>query len=111
MNNDINKKLVFLENTKLMNHLKGFAMLGIMLYHWAQVFYSGVVGQVFHIGGQGVHIFFMLSAFGLYLSVMKKSQSNWVMWIKKRFSKMFVPYYISLGFAFFFIYCLWIISR
>ena len=44
-----------------------------------------------------MHIFFILSAFGLTLSLSRARKIYWRDWYFKRFVKLLIPYYISVG--------------
>lgn len=75
--------------------LKGYAIFGIVLYHWFSHYLGGILRTASNLGGQGVHIFIILSAFGLCLSY-SKTNTKWHIWYKKRLSKIIVPYYLSI---------------
>jgi peptidoglycan/LPS O-acetylase OafA/YrhL len=70
----------------------GFAMLAIVLFHYLQPYaVETPLSKVILIGGSGVHLFFILSGFGLGLS----SQTiDTITFYKKRFSRILVPYYL-----------------
>ncbi|MBE9042273.1 acyltransferase, partial [Oscillatoriales cyanobacterium LEGE 11467] len=72
---------------KLTNFCKGFAIFWIVLVH----FKSGWFGW------QGVHIFLILSGFGLaYSSLKSDRQGNWKPWFYKRFKRIFPAYWIAV---------------
>lgn len=70
---------------------KGFAILSIVVFHYAQPYVSGIWEKAIMVGGTGVHLFFLLSAFGLGLSGTKLSPTEFY---KKRFTKILIPYYL-----------------
>lgn len=86
----------YLKDTSWMHGVKGLAILGIVLYHWFDFFSSGMFHYAAHLGGQGVHVFFIMSSFGIALSLSKQTHVNWREWYKRRFSKVLVPYYLSV---------------
>jgi len=72
---------------------KGFAILTIVLMHYGQQ--TGVNGwstNLVKLGGTGIHVFFLLSGFGLMLS----RYQGWVHFFKRRMSKILLPYYFFL---------------
>lgn len=85
------------------NYLKAFSIITIVLMHLIQNFskYSPTFFvKMSSIGGTGVHVFFLLSGLGLYLSYLNK-KINYVNFIKKRFNKIFIPYIIIVIISFF----------
>jgi peptidoglycan/LPS O-acetylase OafA/YrhL len=72
---------------------KGFAILSIVVFHYFQPFTSGLLSKAIMVGGTGVHLFFILSGFGLGLSSTKMST---IAFYKKRFIKILVPYYLII---------------
>lgn len=82
-------------DTNWLWQIKGYAILGIVLYHWFIYYLDGGLRIAFNLGGQGVHIFIILSAFGLYVSY-DNINIKWHVWYKKRLSKIAVPYYLSV---------------
>jgi peptidoglycan/LPS O-acetylase OafA/YrhL len=84
-------------DTNWVSGMKGVAILAIVLYHWFSFFTVGMVHQAARLGGQGVHIFIILSAFGLSLSIFKNKPVDWKTWYSKRFTKILIPYYIAIA--------------
>lgn len=79
---------------EIIEFLKGYAIFTIMIFHFLQVInlpypYS----QFISFGGTGVHLFVLLSGFGLYLSYLKKP-TNYFTFLKKRISKIYIPYVV-----------------
>lgn len=72
---------------------KGFAILSIVVFHYSQPYTSGFWSKAIMIGGAGVHLFFILSGFGLGLSSTKMELS---VFYQKRFSRVLIPYYIAI---------------
>ena len=79
-------------NLAVITFMKGYAILTIVLFHLFQnTGIDSVVGKAIAFGGTGVHTFFLLSGFGLYLSHCRHPLSV-TAFIKKRFAKVYVPY-------------------
>lgn len=101
-----NKKQVLLgSGTRWVTWMKGLGMLYIVLFHWFDHFSTGLVKMAANLGAQGNHIFFTLSAFGLYWSLSKGkpeifSGVDWRKWFAKRAQKLMIPYYISVVIVF-----------
>jgi peptidoglycan/LPS O-acetylase OafA/YrhL len=70
---------------------KGFAILAIVVFHYCQSYTSGIFSQAILAAGAGVHLFFILSGFGLGLSSQVRSP---LQFYKKRFLKILIPYYL-----------------
>ena len=71
---------------------KGLAIFLIVLYHYCQPIVSGLWSQVIVLGGSGVHLFLVLSGFGLGLSSNRKIG----LFYKKRLTKIILPYYLTI---------------
>ncbi|NEQ28376.1 MAG: acyltransferase family protein, partial [Microcoleus sp. SIO2G3] len=73
----------------LLDFCKGLAIVWIVLIHWRPEWF----------GWQGVHVFIVLSGFGLtYSSLKRDSDISWKKWYVKRFRKVLPPYWMV---------CLW----
>lgn len=69
-------------------------MLSIVLFHYAQkIPLPDLFQKLILFGGTGIHLFILLSGFGLYLSFSKRPLS-YGLFIKKRLSKIYIPYII-----------------
>ena len=71
--------------------MRGVAILLVVLCHMAGTFFEGRVVYFTPLGGIGVAIFLMLSAYGLNESYIKHGLTNW--W-KKRLMAVWIPYFI-----------------
>jgi len=81
---------------EVIDFLKGYSMLSIVIYHIGQqLILPGVLGHMIDFGGTGVHTFIFVSGFGLYLSHLRRPLS-FVAFLKKRFSKIYVPYVVTV---------------
>lgn len=69
---------------------KGFAILAIVIFHYCRPFASGIWSKAIMFGGTGVHLFFVISGFGLALS---SQQINIYGFFQKRFIKILIPYF------------------
>ena len=80
------------QNLEVITFLKGYAIFTIVLFHLFQnAGLPGGVEKALAFGGTGVHTFFLLSGFGLYLSHCRHPLTMGL-FIKKRFSKIYIPY-------------------
>ena len=76
---------------------KGFAILSIVIFHYLQPHAIGMWSKAIMVGGTGVHLFFILSGFGLGLS---SKNLPFFEFYKKRFLKILIPYYITISLIF-----------
>lgn len=81
-----------MKRLKFIDYLKGYSIFTIVLLHYM----SGlnpepVVKNLISFGGTGVHLFVLLSGFGLYLSYLNRPVSLPV-FFKKRFMRLYIPY-------------------
>ncbi len=76
---------------------KGFAILSIVLFHFCQPYTEGYWAKLIMIGGSAVHLFIILSGFGLSLSSQNIDISTF---FKKRFTKIILPYYCVILFIY-----------
>lgn len=96
---------IALSNNKrisIIDYLKGFSIFTIALMHLLQML-SNVPSKIIKlsaIGGTGVHVFFLCSGFGLYLSYLNK-KTTYVEFLRKRVIKIYVPYIIVVLISFF----------
>ncbi len=78
----------------LIEFLKGYSIFTIIVFHFLQTMHlTGLAGQLISFGGTGVHLFILISGFGLYLSNLNKPLKFYA-FLKKRFSKIYFPYII-----------------
>ncbi len=83
------------------DYLKGFSIFTISVMHLMMMM-SGipsVVMKLAGIGGTGVHVFFMCSGIGLYMSYLRR-RTIFLEFMKKRFWKIYVPYIIVVFISF-----------
>jgi peptidoglycan/LPS O-acetylase OafA/YrhL len=52
------------------------------------------------VAGSFVHVFFVLSGYGLTQAWLRKERASWGMWARKRFVKIIVPYWIAVVITF-----------
>lgn len=93
---------------KISNELelvKWLAILGIFTFHFSDTIVSyniyqlhNLVEKIFHVGSQGIHIFFILSAFFIYLKYGDTKQDFNVL---ARIKKLYPQYLISIVFVLF----------
>lgn len=81
-----------MERLQLVTFLKGFSIFTIVFYHYFQYLnLSPEVNQVIQVGGSGIHLFLLLSGFGLYVSYMRKPL-GFFPFIRRRLGKIYIPY-------------------
>lgn len=84
------------KNYEEITFLKGFSILTIVIMHLIRYYMENspaIISKVASLGGTGVHIFFLCSGIGLYLSYLKHSTSYFE-FIRKKFLKIYLPYVI-----------------
>ena len=80
------------QSLNVITFLKGYAIFTIVVFHLLQnTNIPSVMEKALAFGGTGVHVFFVLSGFGLYLSHCCRPLSVGE-FVKKRFSKIYLPY-------------------
>ena len=84
------------------DYLKGFSIFTIALMHLLGHISAlpSIINTLAAVGGTGVHVFFLCSGVGLYLSYLK-CNTTFFAFLKKRFFKIYIPYIIVILFAFF----------
>lgn len=93
-----------IENNRIseINYLKGFSILTIVIMHLIQGYITGlptILHKLTAFGGSGVHVFFLCSGIGLYLSYIK-NKLTFKEFIIKRISKIYIPYIIIVIISF-----------
>lgn len=76
---------------------KGFSVLSIVIFHYCQPYAIGILGNVVKVGGAGVHLFFIVSGFGLGMS---SQEIKYYDFFKRRVIRILIPYYIFVITAF-----------
>ena len=77
---------------EIVDFLKGYSIITIVLYHYLQFLHlSSPYDQIIRFGGTGIHLFILLSGFGLYYSHLNKPLT-YPAFLRKRISKIYVPY-------------------
>lgn len=79
------------------NYLKGFSIFTITLMHLIQMMTEmpSAIDTLSSIGGTGVHVFFLCSGIGLYLSRLNH-RTGFIKFLKKRVLKIYIPYIIII---------------
>ncbi len=81
---------------ELIDFLKGFSIMTIVLMHLIQGYIGkipGFIDTAATFGGSGVHVFFLCSGLGLYISY-SKHNVGYINFIKRRITKIYIPYII-----------------
>lgn len=77
---------------QIVEFLKGYAIFTIIIFHYLQALdLSKPFSELIFFGGTGVHLFVLLSGFGLYLSYLNKP-IPYTVYLKKRTGKIYFPY-------------------
>jgi len=76
---------------------RGLSILSIVLFHYLDRSIVGGVSRAFVFGAAGVHLFMLLSGFGLMLSRFSASPG---VFYRRRLVKILVPYYLFVTLAF-----------
>lgn len=85
-------KVKIMRKLEIVEFLKGYAIFTIIIFHYLQALkLPEPFNQLIFFGGTGVHLFVLLSGFGLYLSYLNKP-IRYSMFIKKRAGKIYFPY-------------------
>lgn len=75
----------------IIDFLRGYSILTIVLMHLLQNYQlSGTLMKATSFGGAGVHVFILVSGFGLYLSYLNKPL-GYKDFLKRRFGKVYWP--------------------
>lgn len=86
-----NKKITFID------FAKGFSILTIAIMHYfQQVPLPGLLSKVVPLGGTGIHVFILLSGFGLTLG----RYQGWQHFLQRRATKILLPYYFFVTLLF-----------
>ena len=77
---------------EIIDFLKGYAIFTIMAFHFlAFADFPAPWNLMIWFGGTGIHLFILLSGFGLYYSYLKRPLTWWP-FIRKRAVKIYIPY-------------------
>ena len=80
---------------EVINFLRGYSIFTIILMHLAKSSTTGIMKTALSFGGAGVHVFILVSGFGLYLSYLSHP-TTYAEFLKKRFLKVYLPYLLIL---------------
>lgn len=80
----------------LIDFCKGLAIVLVFLFHYSKTWF----------GWQGVHIFIVLSGFGLTYSCLNKQNISWKHWYIKRAERILPVYWLVSLFGFLFLTCI-----
>lgn len=80
----------------IIDFLKGYAIFTIIVFHYLQTLkLPRPFNQLIFFGGTGVHLFILLSGFGLYLSYLNRPLPYGA-FLKKRTGKIYIPYILVI---------------
>ena len=85
----------------MIDYLKGFSIFTIVLMHLMMTMSAmpSAINKLASIGGTGVHVFFLCSGIGLYMSFLRR-RVGFIDFLKRRMSKIYVPYIIVVFISF-----------
>lgn len=85
----------------MVSYLKGISIIAIIFYHLSYNFLElpNIIKYASSFGGAGVHIFFICSGFGLYLSYLNKGFEIKT-YIFKRIKRVYLPYILIIFISF-----------
>lgn len=85
------------KRNEYISFVKALAILTIVLYHFLfPIPMHFILSKLVGLGGGGVHLFIFASGYGLYLS----KYTSYFQFLKKRFAKVVIPYFLTIGFIF-----------
>jgi len=77
------------------DYARGFSMLAIILFHYFMIMnLPGPLNSLIQFGGSGVHLFFLLSGFGLTLS---RRKLGVLQFYARRLARVLLPYYLAIA--------------
>ena len=65
-------------------------------WHVELSIFDVIVSLLAEVSGTFVHVFFVLSGYGLTLSYLKEAPPSWSVWARHRFLRILVPYWIAV---------------
>lgn len=81
-----------MKRLEIVDFLKGYSIFTIMIFHYLLFLnLNDPYNKLIFFGGTGIHLFILLSGFGLYYSFKNKPLS-YPAFLKRRFSKVYFPY-------------------
>ena len=97
-----------ISNDSLIHMMRGLAILAVIIHHWilfmphqSSINVNNQIAEILQIfAGTVVHIFFIISGWGLTLSYLKKEHFSWSAWVKRRFRKIILPYWLIVTLTF-----------
>lgn len=85
-----------MKRLEIVEFLKGYSIFTIIVFHYLQVLdLPHPYNQFIFFGGTGVHLFILLSGFGLYLSYLTRPL-DYICYLRKRISKIYIPYILVI---------------
>jgi peptidoglycan/LPS O-acetylase OafA/YrhL len=91
-----------MERDKMIDNLRGMAMLAMIVIHAISYFFNDKLSfLIWDYSQWAVPVFFFCS---FYLFFKSSKKINFFQYLKKRFLKLFVPYYVFLGFFYILLY-------
>lgn len=79
--------------------LRGIAVIAIVIHHWLlfMPYQNSKLATFIHtIAGTFVHLFFVISGFGLTVAYFQRKHFSWKKWAQRRFLRLIIPYWIII---------------
>jgi peptidoglycan/LPS O-acetylase OafA/YrhL len=97
------------KSTLYLTGLRGYAALGVFIGHVGVpiMTFTNVLDPYHAFGGFSILSFFILSSFGIFLSLYSKKVISWKSYAKKRFFRIAPLYYLVLLYGFIFVISGW----
>jgi len=75
--------------------LRGIAAISVLIFHFTNAIQIPILYPVFKYGYMGVHLFFIISGFVIFMSV--ERSDNLKQFIKSRFIRLYPLYWLAIG--------------
>ncbi len=84
-----------MKKLEVVSFLRGYAIFTIILMHLVHPATKGFLHNAASFGGAGVHVFILVSGFGLYLSQLRKP-ATYPEFMRRRFTRVYLPYLLMM---------------
>lgn len=84
-----------MKKLEVVSFLRGYAIFTIIMMHLVKPAVGGGLKTIASFGGSGVHVFILVSGFGLYLSHLHH-QNRYPEFMRRRFTRVYLPYVMMM---------------